>query len=377
MGKIIRIFIFVFAALILLFSPASLAQVQSYYYQGPAFNYFDCAGDYTCENGNVNASATIIGMPANYSGHIPSNWINSIYISSLGFTLGPSDPSSTSGQDFYFNDGKMVSWSIGLIRYSTPILQANASSADGTSASDLGWIQYNSPFHVYYGVASSVPAGFWTSSKVLGIACARPGACAAGEPIDLGSGNMFSQITDYSTEGQNLLAFTRTYNSMAMPDTYAASMGRNWRHNYDRYLHILNPSAIYGVTVERPDGQVISFSSNSGTYTPDSDVDMRLTNPSGSTWMLIDGNDTVETYTASGDKGTLNSIRLRNGYTQAISYSSGQISYVSDSYSRQLGFTYSSAGLLTSITTPDAQTISYSYVNFSSTNQNLLTAVSY
>ena len=53
-------------------------------------------------------------------------------------------------------------------------------------------------------------------------------------------------------------------------------MGQNWRTNYDRYLHIINPSAIYGVVAERPDGQVISFTSNSGTYTPDSDVDLKL-----------------------------------------------------------------------------------------------------
>ena len=44
--------------------------------------------------------------------------------------------------------------------------------------------------------------------------------------------------------------------------------GSNWRTNYDRYLHIINPSAIYGVEAERPDGQVITFTSSSGTYTP-------------------------------------------------------------------------------------------------------------
>lgn len=219
-------------------------------------------------------------------------------------------------------------------------------------------------------------AGRWTNTKSLGIACGKPGAASCGEPIDLGSGNMFSVVEDYGTAGQNPLAFKRTYNSIANPGSYATSMGSNWRHNFDRYLRILNPSAIYGVSVERPDGQVISFSSNAGNYTTDSDVDYTLSK-SGSTWTLTDPDDTVETYTASGEKGTLNSIRLRNGYTQAINYSSGQISFVSDSYSRQLGFTYSSAGLLTSVTTPDALTLSYSYVNFSSTSQNRLETVSY
>lgn len=224
------------------------------------------------------------------------------------------------------------------------------------------------------GYVITPPNGHWTNAKSLGIACGRPGAVACGEPIDIGSGNMFNQVDDYTTVGQNPLAFTRYYNSLATPDTYATSMGQNWRHTYDRYLHILNPSAIYGVTVERPDGQVITFSSNSGTYTTDSDVDYSLTR-SGSTWTLTDGDNTVETYTASGTKGTLNSIRLRNGYTQAIGYSSSQICYVSDSYNRQLGFSYSSAGLLTGLTTPDAYNLTYGYVAYASANR--LSSVAY
>ena len=146
------------------------------------------------------------------------------------------------------------------------------------------------------------PSGSWTNPKSFGIACAQPGAASCGEPIDLGSGNVFDQVTDYETAGQNKLSLIRYYNSMATPDTSATSMGANWRTNYDRYLHIINPSAIYGVEAERPDGQVISFTSSSGTYTPDSDVDLKLT-VSGSTWTLTDQNDTVETYTQSGSEG--------------------------------------------------------------------------
>ena len=83
--------------------------------------------------------------------------------------------------------------------------------------------------------------GHWTNPKSFGIACARPGAASCGEPIDLGSGNVFDQVTDYETAGQNKLSLIRYYNSMATPDTYATSMGVNWRTNYDRYLHIINP----------------------------------------------------------------------------------------------------------------------------------------
>ena len=88
-------------------------------------------------------------------------------------------------------------------------------------------------------------------------------------------------------------------NSIETTGTYATGMGTNWRTNYDRYLHIINPAAIYGVVAERPDGQQITFTSSAGTYTPDSDVDLKLTK-SGSTWTLTDQNDNSEIYFTSG-----------------------------------------------------------------------------
>jgi RHS repeat-associated protein len=220
--------------------------------------------------------------------------------------------------------------------------------------------------------------GIWYNAKSLGLpssSCPMPGAVACGNPIDIGSGNKFEQVTDYTTAGQNPLAFIRYYNSMATADTLATTLGRNWRSNYDRYLHIISPSAIYGVEAERPNGQVINFSSSSGIYTPDTDVDVKLTK-SGSTWTLTDHQDTVETYTASGSTATLNSIARRNGYSQTLSYSSaGHLSSVSDTYSRSLGLSYTSAGLLTGVTTPDSLALSYGYIHFSSAS--LLSTVSY
>ena len=41
----------------------------------------------------------------------------------------------------------------------------------------------------------------------------KTGASSCGKPIDIASGNMEHDITDYITAGQNPLAFTRYYNS--------------------------------------------------------------------------------------------------------------------------------------------------------------------
>ena len=127
-----------------------------------------------------------------------------------------------------------------------------------------------------------------------------------------------------------------------MPDTYAVALGSNWRHNFDRYLHIINPSAIYGAIAERETGQYVSFSSSSGVYTTDTDLDYSLSK-SGSTWTLTEPDDTVETYSQSGAEATLSSIKLRNGYTQTMHYTAGKLTCVTDTYGRTLGLSYTVA----------------------------------
>ena len=196
-----------------------------------------------------------------------------------------------------------------------------------------------------------------------------------GEPIDAGTGNVFEKATDYKTAGQNPLSFARSYNSMgktSYPDTFATSLGVNWRSSFDRYLKVVSSTS---VDAERPDGQVISFTLAGGTWTPDSDVDVKLTQ-SGSNWTLTDHSDTAETYTVSGGKGTLNSLRQRNGYTQTLDYnSSGQLQSVTDSYDRALNFTYYPSGLLETVTTPDTLVLTYDFESVAGGNR--LTSVSY
>ena len=127
-------------------------------------------------------------------------------------------------------------------------------------------------------------------------------------------------MTDYTTVGTNPLALTRSYNSLSYTrNLYATLMGPNWRTNYDRYLRMSHSTQL---AAERPDGRVINFTLISSVWTPDTDVDVKLTN-SGTTYTLTDSDDTVETYTVTSGKGTLNTIKLPNGYTQTMNYTSG------------------------------------------------------
>ena len=99
---------------------------------------------------------------------------------------------------------------------------------------------------------------------------ARRRAVFSGFPsysINRATGNLFYTVTDYSTAGQNPLAFVRYYNSRADVSgapTMAGSMGALWRTNYDRYLQISATS----VVAERADGQQLNFTLKGGVWTP-------------------------------------------------------------------------------------------------------------
>jgi RHS repeat-associated protein len=186
------------------------------------------------------------------------------------------------------------------------------------------------------------------------------GGCNCGDPISVGTGNLFEQVTDYSTTGLNKLAFSRSYSSLGSAATFASELGGMWRSTYDRYLRIVSASS---VIAERADGQQVTFNLNGITWTPSSDVDLTLTN-SGSTWTLTDSNDVVETYTTIGStEAVATSVQARNGYTQTLHYNSGnQLLSVKDSYNRTLTFTYQN-GLLQTVTTPDGLVLTYSYTS--------------
>jgi hypothetical protein len=198
-------------------------------------------------------------------------------------------------------------------------------------------------------------------AKTLGSPCDTPGGCSAGDPLDIATGNLFEQVTDYETAGQNRLRYARSYNSTANtanPSTFAKTLGVNWRSIYDRYLTIVSPTS---VTAERADGQVLAFTSNGGVWTSDTDVDVTLTQ-AGSSWTLTDHDDTVETYTAvSASEAVLASIKARGGYAQTLTYNtSNELASVTDTYNRSLSLTYSN-GLLQTVTTPDALVLTYGY----------------
>ena len=386
------------------------AQALTYTYAGPAWNTATCATYWgagaTCISGSISASVTFSGIAPGYSGTAHKADVSSWSTDAPG--IGSLDSGSnfmTTGSRFTFTSGQITGQLFGTatnISIVPPVIESISGSggdddAYATNPHTPPFIAaYVNPYPVY---------GKWTNLKALGPPqplpqasnpappppeanltapppkAPKPCICDAqtaaqanfsqvGDPIDVGSGNMYEAVTDYSTIGANPLAFIRYYNSTSNPGTLAVGLGRNWRSNYDRYLRVISASE---VDAERATGQVVTFVLVSGTWKPDTDVDMTLT-VSGSTYTLTDHDDTIETYTVASGKGTLNSIALPNGYTQTLTYTSGVLTSVSDSYSRTLTFTYTS-GVMTGVSTPDSATLSYGYTTVSS--HKLLTSVTY
>jgi YD repeat-containing protein len=208
------------------------------------------------------------------------------------------------------------------------------------------------------------------TGALLGSANTRPGSCGCGDPVSVGSGNLFEQFNDYETSGFNTLGFTRYYNSGANPRTFAVALGPNWRSTYDRHVRIISPSS---VTVERADGEALSFALTGGVWQTSTDIDTKLTN-TGSTWIFTDSDDTIETYVAIGSsQALLKSVQARNGYTQTLQYdAANDLLAVTDSFGRTLQFSYQN-GILQKLTTPDGLVVSYGY----SSSPGRLASVSY
>ena len=205
----------------------------------------------------------------------------------------------------------------------------------------------------------------------------NPGGCGVGEPINVGTGNVYDEITDYETAGPNKLRFVRYYNSLARPNPFPLPLGQKWHSNYDRYLIIPAGTVIIAV---REDNRGLLYTQSTANWISDSDVGLRV-NQSGTIWTLTDTDDTVETYSIVGSSNIaiLTSIRARNGYTQTLNYNNGsQLASVTDSYNRTLSFIYQN-GLLQTVTTPDGTVLTYGY-NSSGISPGVsdrLTSVSY
>jgi YD repeat-containing protein len=234
--------------------------------------------------------------------------------------------------------------------------------SDGRFARDAYTFVVGTALTLFCLITATSPATAWQSvndGKTAGDPCHPPGQSSCGDPINIGSGNVFEEVTDYQTAGPNKLSFTRYFNTRT-PNNQSSLFLYMWRSNFDRRLQG-NSTFVYAL---RADGKRLYFVEDGrggwGFY--GGDMDVRLAQ-SGSTFRLTDWDDNVETYAPDPRPypfcrdtfcAILTSIKMRNGYTQTLQYDSNyKLISVTDSYGRTLNLTYNAAGFLDTVTTPN------------------------
>ena len=339
----------------------------------------------------INSSGQIAGSSTTAAGATHAFLYSGGTMTDLGTLSGGTSSVATGINDA----GQVVGYSFisgvgnkGFI-YSSGTMKDLASLNNGRAIPSIaginnsGQIAFADSFQTFYVMTPATPGLVKTLGDAADISCACDPATGkpvsqVADPITTGTGNVFEKFTDYTTAGPNPLSFTRYYNSQGFsnfnnPNT--SMFGPGWSSDFTQSL-VLTPSGGPFTTVlaARPDGQVLSFTLNGSTWTSDTDVDYTLTN-AGTTWTLKNRNDTVETYTASGNFGKLSSIELRNGYTQTVTYNqSTGLPTITDSYGSTLTFTINAFSVLT-LTPPDGPILTYGFGTAG--NYRILNSVSY
>ncbi|MEF8712699.1 MAG: DUF6531 domain-containing protein [Accumulibacter sp.] len=191
-----------------------------------------------------------------------------------------------------------------------------------------------------------------------------PDLCLA-NPILPGQGCKVQRETDYRFGGASLLTFERDYHSQSPYHAQSAaqrSLGSRWRHNHDV---LLNPAAGTNlVLLLRGDGQILHFHPQPGSTTDwvsDADIVGQL-QKTASGWTYRDSDDAVETFDLAGRR--LSRVE-RGGLSLTYRYVPGsdRLAEIQDPFGRRLSFTYNAQNLLTEVTLPSAEKITYTYAD--------------
>ena len=201
--------------------------------------------------------------------------------------------------------------------------------------------------------------GAANASSLIGLAPGAPvqigvsvqGATA--EPINTYTGAFWDQEVDLTLPGAGVpFSFSRTYNSN---DTTVGTMGPGWTHSLDASLDI---DAGGDVTVRAGNGQQLSFRSrDDGTLVPTIGSRVDLETITGGYRLTYRDQSTME----FDSTGNLTAYEDRNGQGLSLSYAAGALDEVTDSAGRAIDVTTDGSGRITSLTLPDARSVSYAY----------------
>ena len=193
-----------------------------------------------------------------------------------------------------------------------------------------------------------------------------------GNPVNIATGNKYQQETDFPSQGEGTLEFTRTYN--ALNPFGRGNIGAQWSHNYARSLFAIGTTQRNAI---RGDGKEFRFVLTGGVWTPEADTPYQLA-PSGAQWLLTTPDDEVELYDSTG---RLLSITSRSGKVTSFAYSdgtgsgtngdlytnvtrplpAGNLIRATDFRGRTLTFRYNSNGAISQMIDPEGNIYRYNY----------------
>jgi YD repeat-containing protein len=266
---------------------------------------------------------------------------------------------------------------------------------DNTSSPQMWWAGWlseqkcctTSPFylgHFYYAIQCPVGQIPNRDTGVCELPPKSNGGSGCGvdfnNPINGGTGNKWQHEIDLAG-GASGLAFDRYYNASTTAST--GTLGSGWSHAYDRSITVYSFGA--WATARRQDGKAYNFNPSGGIWTPDADVNDRLEelkdgNGTRTGWRYTTADQAIESYDADGK---LTAIVDRSGYTQTLIYSdastptsiapkAGLLIRVTDSFGRNLKFTYDADSRIRTMTFP-----TYAVYRFTYDADNNLSSVAY
>jgi Domain of unknown function (DUF6531) len=202
-------------ALFVLATPRA-AQAQSGYYWTPAYPGYSAGcvnvGGYAACNSPMASCQSYAAQAGDHIiSFVPARRLNEYYSCTVGTNIYGVTPIYLSCPAGYSADPNS---SVGCVPKANQVMSGAALGGSGEMC--------------------PLPAGELTggcSKEVSDI-----GTANRGEPVDVGTGNVFYQATDYSTAGPNPLRFIRYYNSRG---TFYSALGANWHSNFTPHLEVV------------------------------------------------------------------------------------------------------------------------------------------
>ncbi|WP_281555935.1 RHS repeat-associated core domain-containing protein [Thalassomonas sp. RHCl1] len=230
-----------------------------------------------------------------------------------------------------------------------------------------------------------------------------------GNPIDYRNGLKVETFTDYAASGFNPLSIKRTYNIKNKDfNVRNNAFGSDWRSIHDLAMHTNATFETGGessfVYLYRMDGSYQKYKRyTTGNFYHEDDYDKEIVlvfengfftyenargyqeiyYADGRLHQIVYKDGTTHTYSYNGDSWEFDKVTHSSGRFLAFTWTNGRVSQVLDQASNAYNYSYDDKGLLTKVTYPDNDSVSYHYKDTGNDSTNggryryVLSGVSY